>query len=201
MMLDELLSEIRTEYVETFRAVMSDESATGRVQVECEALNEAGQLVTEGKLKLPIRYDLAVFGGGSVRLVRVDSARRLMFAPVRLQRRDVPVTVESFQWDWCVIQLGSAKVALDTEPLRQWYLRWFAEREDSRGSALLEVVHFLSDPEESAGSMRLFADLGTAPTTAVVELLDACVAAGAETVTIGTLPNEPLNQTPGPSRG
>ena len=47
------------------------------------------------------------------------------------------------------------------------------------------AVHFLSDPEVTNRTIKLEADLGSAPVEAFEELLDACVLAGATNVLIG----------------
>lgn len=191
MTLGDLLEMVRQDYVDHLQATAGELAADGaRVVYEVPFRDENGGIATEGALKLPARIDLAVGKNGKVESVQVEAEGVFRFdGSVDLTwENGMAVQVFPFGWDLMPVRLEGLGSSPDWAPLQQWFERWFMEagEEDGDGSAVREVVHYLSDPDVAAEGAKLTADMGTAPLEAWQDLLDACAACGAKKVVVGS---------------
>jgi hypothetical protein len=183
-----LLDRIREQYTAKLAAAAQELGQRHGVRTLSEIVlrDRDGRPVREGDLGLPIRIDLmALPQGADPEILSVDSDRLLAFEPVSFAwSNELKVNLGPFQWDSLTARILAPTRPTEWDPLTGWYERWFREDEDGDGH-LLGVVHFLSDPQDVGGSVRLSADLGSAPVEAFEGLLDAIAALCAPTVFIG----------------
>ena len=189
MRLGNLLDQIRTHYLDRFRDAISECEADPEFQTIIESAfhDAAGHIVREGVLNLPMRGDIFVVSGDeAINSLRIDTENMLRFSPLSFTwERHLAVRLKPFRWNWCPLELSPARSAEELSPVVGWFNRWF-EGAEGTGEQFSGVVHFLSDPVVSNDSINLQVDLGSAPAEAFEELLDACLSAGAISVTIGS---------------
>lgn len=176
-MLGQLLDQIRAYYVNRFMDAINEHSSVEGVTVAHEPAfcNAKGEVVTEGKLALPVRGDLFVIRDGNVsESIRIDTEGMLAFEPIMFDWPDskLHVDLQPFQWNWIELRIFGLKADADWTPIRDWFIGWFQEN-DPADDELLGGVHFLSDPEHRHDYSQISIDLGTAPVEAFEELLDA----------------------------
>jgi hypothetical protein len=186
----QLLDEIRRFYLDRFATMLREleQQAGVRVILEPPSLNAAGHVVADGLLDLPMRRDFVLLEHDQVKeSVSFDTENMLGFEPVRLRWNDrVDVDVEPFQWNNVRLALRPPRPLTALAPIKRWFDAWFEEPESPRDPPFFGVVHFMSDPDFTESSVAFWVDLGSAPTDAVAELLDACTNADANLVSLGT---------------
>ena len=188
-----LLDRCRELYLAKLRTEIETAHRTeAKVVSEAALLDQDGRAVREGTLGLPVRIDLILFGDGKPSVERmVDSDRTLDFSPIVFSWKSIrEVVVGPFQWDWCQFLVPGGSETTDWSPLTRWYDEWFKEDLPAGERDLLNVVHFLSDPEYDSDGATFFLDLGSAPTPAFRALLDALSECGVAKVIIGQLEPE-----------
>jgi hypothetical protein len=191
MTLGDLLEMIRQDYIDHLTASAEDLEAEGaEVMFEPAFRDDKGEVALEGVMKLPARVDLLAKrvedGKETVEPVQVSAEGVFKFdggIDVTWEN-GMKVKVYPFGWDMMPVRMEGVEDTTKLEPLQQWFWRWFAEPEELEGD-VQEVVHYLGDPETKDGVTLIVADMGTAPLEAWQDLLDACAALGAKTVTIG----------------
>jgi len=191
MTLGDLLEMIRQDYLDHLTATAGDLEAEGaEVMFEPAFRDDKGEVALEGVLKLPARVDLlakrTTDGAENVEPVQVAAEGVFKFDGGIDVTWDsgMKVKVYPFGWDMMPVRMEGLNETASFEPLQQWFWRWFAEPEELEGD-VQEVVHYLGDPETKDGVTLIMADMGTAPLEAWQDLLDACSACGAKSVTIG----------------
>jgi hypothetical protein len=188
MGLGQLLEDIRQHYVDHFLAVVRrlQRRAGAKVRTEVALCDSEGQPVCEGTLHLPLRIDAVVVQDGeAIESISVDAAKMLSFEPVLFQwSGNLTVFLGPFAWHALEMRLPRLGRGKGWAALQSWFKKWFREDEDGEG-ALLGLVHFLSDPEESAEAVSFTVDLGSAPVEAFEELLDAIAACGVSETWLG----------------
>lgn len=188
MGLGELLDRIRDLYTEQLASAVAElEQQSGTEVLSDVALrNKEGEVVGEGVLGLPLRVDLAVLSADAeARTISIDSERVLSFEALSFTWSDgVRVILHPFAWDNLIARFPVPVAKTDWQPLVAWFYEWFREEEDGNGEPL-GVIHFLSDPEVSGGSVRFSTDLGSAPVEAFEGFLDAIAALDVREVVIG----------------
>lgn len=192
MTLDQLLNQIRDDYVSRFIDAVNEHAADDGVTVAHESAfcDSNGDVVTEGQLGLPARNDLFILRDGAVvESHQIDTEGMLSFDPVVFDWPESGLSLElrPFPWDWMQVRIFGLPSQADWEPLRDWFLRWFQDGDPEPGE-LLEGVHFMSDPASADGGIEVSIDLGSAPVESWEELLDAIVRMGARQVRIGHFP-------------
>jgi hypothetical protein len=174
---------VRERYVAYFRACIADLEREGRVQAECEVLNEDGEVVLEGPLELGYRYDAALITEGQAETFTFESTTLESFEPFSEALGGLTVKVQPFHWDDCEVTIEPALGVGALEPFGDWFRRWFrANAEPVEGT--VGAIHFGSDPEVGPNATRIVVDFGTAPVAALVSLLGALGGCGAERVSI-----------------
>ncbi len=190
MTLGDLLEMIRQDYIDHLTASAEDLEAEGaEVMFEPAFRDDKGEVALEGIMKLPARVDLLAKrvedGKEEVEPVQVSAEGVFKFdggIDVTWEN-GMKVKVYPFGWDMMPVRMEGVAEG-NYEALQQWFWRWFAEPEELEGP-VQEVVHYLGDPETKDGVTLIVADMGTAPLEAWQDLLDACAALGAKSVTIG----------------
>ena len=197
--LGELLDGVRAFYLDRFREQIEECEADLAQQVIAEPvlLSEQGEPVREGAFQLAVRVDLVVLRDGEcIDQLVVDTPQMLSFDPVDFTwEGSLRVQLGPFQWNMCPLALAPAPSLEQLPALTKWFERWF-EESDGAEPPFAHCVHYLSDPEEEEGECRLALDLGSAPTAAFEELLDACRSAGATSVRIGEARDASRSEAP-----
>jgi hypothetical protein len=143
-------------------------------------------------LQRTIRVDLLWKENNEPRAAKVEIEGVLPGSAVgAMQVGSMEVLVHPVAWNFCPVRLTHA--AADFSPLNDWYRKWLAEDAppESDEFGLSGVVHSLSPPmregQGGAGGAGwlLLVDFGSAPTDALVELLQALQTMGATDVKIG----------------
>ncbi|WP_395011311.1 hypothetical protein [Undibacterium sp.] len=170
MTFTELLTDIRSTYVDVLAKVVSAQSA----HIEPAYRLVDGSLATEGTLSLPCRTDLIPKEGEKInQAVMVDSNSKLGFDPFSFEIQSTTIVISPFGWDWVKLEVEGFENDIATQTLKEWYLYWFDidDNNEPTSEGLYGVVHFLSDPEITINGLRVILDLGSAPTSAFEDLL------------------------------
>jgi hypothetical protein len=173
----EIAERIQRSHLAHFRACLSQLEARGHVEPESEAVEQHGIAVTEGALATPYRHDAALLLAGAPELFTFDSAQLSEFEPILATWATATVRVEPFFWDSCELRFQPPRDPRSLAPLQSWFLRAFRDRAEPV-NGVVGAVHFISDPTTLDGTTRVTLDLGTAPSNAFLELLDALQACG-----------------------
>ncbi|MGS0896115.1 hypothetical protein ACVBGC_26820 [Burkholderia stagnalis] len=184
MTVSELLRAIRQPYVDLLAKAAAQPAAIAE-----PAYRQAdGALATEGPLALPCRADIMPAEGESAgRPAMVDSATQLEFEPFAFDLDAAAVSIRPFVWDWVTIEADGLDEHAAIDAFKSWFFAWF-DADDENAPAedgLHGIVHYLSEPARTEQGWRVNADLGSAPGTAVEDLLFRLVDAGATRITLG----------------
>ena len=187
--LGNLLDQIREYYLTRFAAELNElEKEPGaRLIVEPALLTASGNIATDGPLGLAIRQDLVVLKHERITSsITCDTETMLVFDALRLRWNDaLDVTIAPFQWNYARLTVRPALAISALAPLKHWFETWFKEPDSPREPPFWGVVHFMSDPKTTESGTELTIDLGSAPTESIADLLDACQATGAKSVSLG----------------
>jgi hypothetical protein len=186
----ELLDEIRELYLDRYAEAIKNYRRNKSVKVFTEGAlaTSRGEPIGEGPLDLPMRIDIAVVKGGSVKeSFRVDSELRLYFETFSVDWAEkLPVTLCPFQWDFCQARLFGLADSPDWKPLVDWFMSSFHGSSPSGADEDFSgVVHFMSDPELQGECYLVEFDFGSAPVETFGTLLEAFILVGAKSVEIG----------------
>ena len=188
MGLNELLNEIRQEFLNAFHAAIEEKELLpgSSLILEPALRQEDDTRAIEGELQLPIRTDIAVLQDDTLtEMMNVDSDCMLGFDPVEFEWTDnLHVDLGPFAWQGLSFRVRGA-TKYDWEPLQDWFWRWFRDEEEDPADPLLGAIHFLSDPGVVGDAIEFHLDMGSAPIEAFEEMLDAVAAAGATHCEIG----------------
>jgi hypothetical protein len=184
MGIPELLAAIRKPYVDALAMA----SSSPAVHVGPAYRQKDGSLSTEGALALPCRADVIPKEGSSAgQAIRIDSDSQLKFEPIRFNLGATTVHISTFVWDWAPFEVKGLSEEPASKALSSWFLEWFdPDDQNSRtGEGLYGVVHFMSEPERTAGGWKVTVDLGSSPENALEDLLFRLADAGASEVRVG----------------
>ncbi len=193
MTLTDLLAKIRSLYVkELASAVRSARSTRSTMHVEPLLRDKKGKVVREGTIATGVRLDLVVERKGELEDVRVDSKSRLEFEPIPIPwSDDLAVTIEPFVWDALVVEVDvPTKRAIGVA--RPWVDEWMDTKDAQKPGkdGLARAVHFAGDPQPGPGKRgkgsMLALDLGSAPTAALLALVESFARAGATTLRLAS---------------
>ena len=185
-MLDETLETVREYYLKRLRRVIRDAEPQFTVYAERAYRSEDGEYATAGVLDTSTRTDVMFIQNGTVvRAGMVDTEGIPYFRTTDLiWKKNLKVRLAPFQWNQCHLRLIEGPGEPDWTLIREWFLRWF-ERQEAGPDGLHGCVHLILDPEELNGDYVVEVDFGSAPVDAFHELLDAVMATGFQTVSIG----------------
>ncbi|WP_041493143.1 hypothetical protein [Burkholderia lata] len=184
MTVSELLRAIRQPYAD----LLAKAAAQPAVIVEPAYRRADGTLATEGPLALPCRADIIPTAGESAgQPVMVDSATQLAFEPLAFELETAAVSIRPFVWDWAAIEADGLDESAAAEAFKTWFFAWFDVDDENTPAddGLHGIVHYLSEPVRTEQGWRVNADLGSAPETAVEDLLFRLVDAGATRIVLG----------------
>ena len=174
---------VRDRYLAYFRACLADLEEKGRVEPECEALDERGEVAVDGPLGLAYRHDAAVIAEGGAQIFMFESTSLESFEPFSQALGGLRVDVRPFHWDYCEVLVEPAITMDRLRPFAEWFRRWFrAHAEPVDG--VVAAVHFASDPDVRSEATRIVLDLGTAPVEALFDLLAVLGDCGAQRLSI-----------------
>jgi hypothetical protein len=187
MTLTQFLGGIRDHYVKRLaRAVR--ERVTDPEQWLVEHTFGRPEEPDESGWNWPMRHDLIQLKNGEpggVLVVQTEEAPT--FKTFKTQWGDVPLYIEAFTWDQCVVRAQGLNDDGEWEELAEWYGKWFdlgGEKEPG-ADGLLGVIHAVFKPEIEDDLATLDVDLGSSPVEALEELMDALAALGAQIIALG----------------
>lgn len=179
----DLLGAIREHYVAQFAATVQDSAA----YIELAFRNGDGSLSLQGALALPCRADfIPTLGPQAGEPQVVDSDSRLTFEPIASMYLSCAINFDPFTWDWVTMTVSGVEIATVSTVIKEWFHRWFDPDDVNPpdASGLFGVVHFVSDPINTAGGVEVTLDLGSAPTAVLEELLKMMATRGASQVKV-----------------
>ncbi|WP_175884399.1 hypothetical protein [Burkholderia sp. BCC0044] len=184
MTVSDLLSAIRQPYAD----LLAQAAAQPAAVVEPAYRKADGTLATEGPLALPCRADtIHTEGETAGQPAMIDSTTQLDFEPFAFELETAAVSIRPFVWDWATIEAEGLGESTANDAFKAWFLAWF-DVDDANTPAedgLHGIIHYLSEPVRTEQGWRIHADLGSAPETAVEDLLFRLVDAGATRISIG----------------
>lgn len=183
--LAELLTSVRTHYVDMFEAALAELRKKGRkLIIEPPMVDAEGGLAREGELNLGARYDLAMVEGEGATPSMFSPSRMLNFQAEAFHGAGLDIVIAPFQWD-------SVRIAIDGEPkaiasaLTEWFESAIAAPDDVKEDTIQRAAHFLSDPDVDGRTSLVQADFGTVDVHIVMALFDMLRLAGASRVEFG----------------
>jgi hypothetical protein len=188
MILTQFLGQIRDHYVERLAraaGVKANDPANWLVEHTFGPPQEP----SETGWNLPMRMDLIPLENGEPGAIMVVQTQEVpSFKTITTQWGDLPLIIDEFTWEQCVVRVEGLDDNTDWEPLLAWFEKWFdAEGRNKRNaSGLLGVIHAVFPPAVGEdGLMALDVDFGSAPVRAMEELFDALEAMGAQAIALG----------------
>lgn len=102
-------------------------------------------------------------------------------------RNDTSFALSPFVRDWVTVEVNGLSLESAEQVLKAWFLRWFDEENENNETeeGLFKVAHFMSDPAVTEGGVRVAVDLGSAPATAVKDLIFRVSDARAKVLRVG----------------
>jgi hypothetical protein len=180
------ISDLRDQYLRAYRQYLADNRPKlPDLTPELLALVGTAEDVPEHHRLL--RPD-AVWRGddGKPAFARIEPPPLPTFPPIHLTAaNNTQITVHPFPWDDCALSFS--------HPAFPWpkLADWITLHIDRHGqfppddAGLHGVIHSCSAPESRGSRHYLYLDFGSAPASAVVELIDLLATHGATRVTIG----------------
>lgn len=184
MTVSELLRAIREPYVELLAKAAAQPAAI----VEPAHRQADGTLATEGPLALPCRADIIPTERRSAgHPTMIDSVTQLNFEPFAFELDAAAISIRPFVWDWAAIEADGLDESAAVDAFKTWFFAWFDVDDENTPAedGLHGIVHYLSEPVRTEQGWRVNADLGSAPETAVEDLLFRLVDAGATRISVG----------------
>ena len=187
MTLTEFLGGIRDHYVERLARTVRERVTDPRKWL-VEHTFGPPQEPDESGWNWPIRHDLIPLKNGEPGAVLVVQTKEVpAFKTFKTQWGDVPLYIEAFTWDTCVVRAQGLTDEGEWEELAAWYEKWFdiGGQKEVGDDGLLGVIHAVFKPEIEDDLVTLDLDLGSAAVQALEELLDALAALGAQIIALG----------------
>lgn len=164
----ELMDRVRAAYTQELASAIRD-----REPSLCEAVlrRSDGSPATATDPGTPVRVDF-LNSHGSRGMVAAKT--HIEFDEFSFSLNRTAVEVAPFSWDWLTLNVeGDAQVA--EVACNEWFLRWFDPNDERRPGpdGLLGVIHFMDEPELRGEGLITRIDLGSAPASALDDLLFA----------------------------
>ena len=157
------------------------------VESEVVRRTEQGVVIRDGVLNLPSRTDFRCLRDDAETLRELKAPTLTDFEPVELSViKNLSVTVFPFHWDELKISFDSGDDHKRLLRIRMWYLEWFLPRRNQSNSALKGVLHSIRGPKRNGSLWQVSIDMGSAPSSALTELLLALESRGVSQLTLGT---------------
>lgn len=165
---------VRAHYLEVLRRALQDATESGG-QVFVEAAPtvvgpEGEEVPTE---ELPHRWDILCMDedGGSQPIMAVGD-HDIDWESTAFEFGEFAARVEHLVWNVCVVVGQPSPPPARRQLLHSWFQKWF-NNSSGDDAPFTGVVHFMDIDESDGGEMlRVQIDLGSAPTDALLELLD-----------------------------
>ena len=184
VVIDPVRSKHLTHFEQELNASLDRHS---KVESEVVRRSEQGVIIRDGVLNLPSRTDFRCLRGEAETQRDLRSPTVTEFEPVELSlSKTLSVTVFPFNWDELKISFDSGDDHKRLLRLRMWYLEWFLPRRDPSNSALKGVLHSIRGPKRNGNLWQVCIDMGSAPSSALTELLLALESRGVSELTLGT---------------
>lgn len=180
MQTHEVLSEARFRHVSAFVERMAELEPC---HVEPAMRLADGSLALSGNPPTPCRMDLIVKATGEQ--YTADSERPQHMETYSTQIGATTVQVVPFEWSMARVEAHGVGPEA-RELVRTWFVRWFDldDENSADGSGLYGVVHYLGDVLLNDGGVAFEVDLGSAPPSAVEDLVTMLSSNGATQVRI-----------------
>ncbi|MCI5074326.1 hypothetical protein [Oricola sp.] len=183
--IEQVIVAARDVYLEQFRSEIADLRGKAFI-LEPVLLGPDGTPAVEaqGLLPLPNRLDyldLTANAGGMV-----ASKGVVRFEPFSFPYGNTEVTLSPFIWDSIFVTVGDAWSQAYATALSDWYGVAFGKDEGDDNTAMQNAVHFISEPIVDPTGFTINIDFGTAPASAVADLLEALESRGAPQVSLAT---------------
>lgn len=186
-LLDEMLTEARENTVAALLAAQARAlNAGAEIEAEPVRRDPNGAVMRVGRLDLPSRGDLSVSYQGRTLIQRVESADTPLFEQVAARNGDgFSALISPFHWDDARITFLARVGTPNWTPLRLWFLEWFQPRQSPLQPDLAGVVHSFDGPHKAETGWTARADFGSAPITAISDLVEAASGTGCSAMTVG----------------
>lgn len=173
-----IVPQARDYYITRFMSAREEALKFGDAELEIPLCDDNGNIKTEGRLETSVKIDIVIFSSDNpIRSMNVDTESMLNFGGVFVQCAGQAVQVYEFQWNCLRISMIAQSVSVVEGALLNWFNYWF-DHEDDTLSPLFGCVHFISDPEWIGTKGATIIDMGTAPVSALTELITAIQSAG-----------------------
>jgi hypothetical protein len=180
----ELLEDIRSYYLKRFEdVIISKVSENYEVITEPEYYDKEGSLVLSGQLSTPYRNDICLLKERKIiDSIQVDTNSMLSFDPISFPwDNDMNVTINPFQWNFLTIKWNCTEIP-NWKNIRDWFISEFQEKKNN--GIFRHVVHYISNPYEEDGYLKIDLDLGSATVNCVENLFYCLSREGIRKVTI-----------------
>jgi hypothetical protein len=178
----ERVASERARYLAFYRATF-DELLREKEAAVSELLIESSAAGRERPYRL-LRLDALYRVNGEARPVLIGSDVPAAFDPIE----DGALRVAPFLWNACELKVDLEQI--DVTALFDWHARWIDEAGERPpdASGFDGVIHSLGEPERHGGEFLVLVDLGSAPPSALAELVELFDRMGARQVQIGIFP-------------
>lgn len=178
----EIVQTVRDRYVDQFTAIVRGLSQDTHI-VEPVLLDSDGNVVGGGPLDLPYRADYIALATG--RSEMVTSAKMLRFELFSFEAAQTTFAIAPFIWDYVAIDVTGKWDDAAASVIQTWFDKAFGLDSGADNLALQGAVHYVSDPQIDEDSYGFVVDFGTAPASALTDLLSALSSSGAQFIAIG----------------
>ncbi|MCI5074330.1 hypothetical protein [Oricola sp.] len=178
----EIVEAVRELYVGQFADTVAGFSEETHV-VEPVLLDAAGDVATEGPMRLPFRADYASLETG--RLESFAAPREIRFEPFSFMVGGAEIVVAPFAWDYATVRVSGDWDALSKRLFADWHRRAFGDEDAEDSVSLHNVIHTATTPEVTDTGYAFEADFGTAPASTMSDLLLALLANAPQRIEIG----------------
>jgi hypothetical protein len=155
----------------------------GEVEAEPIARDRDGHMLRFGALSLPSRHDVVSAKLGA--LVQPDGPLlpfRTLSTPLGGRRM---ARIAPFRWSAAPMRLRRGSTTPDWIHARRWFLEWFQPRFGEESPDLSCVTHKLDGPQTDGDGFRFTVDLGSAPVSGFLAMIEAFGRCGCADLAIG----------------
>ena len=181
MQIGDVLNQTRHRHVSAFVERMGDLEPC---HIEPAMRMSDGSLALAGDPPTPCRMDLIVKATGEQHTIHPERASQTVAHSTQVGH--TTVRLETF--DWSMARVEARDVGPEARELvRTWFMRWFDPDDENSAdsSGLYGAVHYLGDVvPHDGGGVTFEVDLGSAPATAMEDLVAMLSSNGATEIRI-----------------